>query len=312
MEKSAKIMIVLLSLFLSLQNTYCQTNWYPSSGNVGIGTGVSPSKLLQVAGGDIDLNTSSKSYMIAGNPVLWQKGIVDNIFVGVGTGTNTTGDRNTFLGYTAGNTNVAGRANTFVGYRAGFSNTVGTITYEEASYNTFVGYKAGEFNTVGFENSFFGKKAGNANTEGNLNCFAGSHSGVSNTTGYSNTFIGAAAGLNTIDGFWNTALGNDAGHNNQDGYGNVFVGYNTGNILIGGTNTSGTNNTFVGSGAAPWTNGLTNASAIGYNARVSISDALILGYYNVNVGIGNDAPQNRLHINSANTSQAFAQITINL
>ncbi len=155
MEKSAKIMIVLLSLFLSLQNTYCQTNWYPSSGNVGIGTGVSPSKLLQVAGGDIDLNTSSKSYMIAGNPVLWQKGIVDNIFVGVGTGTNTTGDRNTFLGYTAGNTNVAGRANTFVGYRAGFSNTVGTITYEEASYNTFVGYKAGEFNTVGFENSPF-------------------------------------------------------------------------------------------------------------------------------------------------------------
>jgi hypothetical protein len=78
----------------SLSRIYITTNGAPSAanakmtitnnGSVGIGNGFNnPNNLLDVNGGDIDINTAQKSYMIADSSVLWHKGSTSNIFVGV-------------------------------------------------------------------------------------------------------------------------------------------------------------------------------------------------------------------------------------
>lgn len=57
------------------------------------------------------------------------------------------------------------------------------------------------------------------------------------------------------------------------------------------TNTIGTNNTVLGNAADVTLNNLTNATAIGYNAKVASSNALILGdAATVRVGIGTSNP----------------------
>jgi hypothetical protein len=65
-------------------------------------------------------------------------------------------------------------------------------------------------------------------------------------------------------------------------------------------NTSGSNNTWIGSNSGPGTSTqLTNATAIGSNAVVSASNALVLGgtgEFAVNVGIGTTMPVNILTI----------------
>ncbi|HET9824581.1 MAG TPA: tail fiber domain-containing protein, partial [Chitinophagaceae bacterium] len=55
-------------------------------------------------------------------------------------------------------------------------------------------------------------------------------------------------------------------------------------------NFSGSNNTAIGYGADVLTDGLTNATVIGYNAKISQSNSLILGNSDVNVGIGTTSP----------------------
>ena len=46
----------------------------PTQGFVGIGTGhTTPDNLLDVLGGDIDLETATRSYMIRDSSVLWHK-----------------------------------------------------------------------------------------------------------------------------------------------------------------------------------------------------------------------------------------------
>jgi len=57
----------------------------PNQGFVGIGTSyTAPNNLLDINGGDIDVNTAQRSYMIADQQVLWHKGGNSNLFVGVG------------------------------------------------------------------------------------------------------------------------------------------------------------------------------------------------------------------------------------
>ena len=53
-------------------------------------------------------------------------------------------------------------------------------------------------------------------------------------------------------------------------------------------NAGGFNNTFVGFGADAGAGSLTNATAIGNNARVNVSNAFVLGNA-ANVGIGTSA-----------------------
>ena len=70
---------------------------------------------------------------------------------------------------------------------------------------------------------------------------------------------------------------------------NILVGY-----LAGIGITTGSDNTFLGSNTTG-VNNLTNATAIGANAAVSLSNSLVLGN-NANVGIGTSTPTSKLEV----------------
>jgi hypothetical protein len=216
-----------------------------------------------------------------------------NSFFGAEAGrSNTTGSSNAFFGMFAGRFNVTGSTNSFFGAGAGNENT-------EGGGNTFVGSGAGSANTTADSNSFFGRSAGQSNTTANLNSFFGHQAGWKNTTGDTNSFFGEQAGRDNLTGLGNTFLGYHAGFFNSSGNRNVFVGRDTGI-----TNTTGQNNTFIGAssdGAA----GLSNATAIGFRAKVEQNNSLVLGSISgvnganatAQVGIGTTTPQARLQVN---------------
>ncbi|WP_240163522.1 autotransporter outer membrane beta-barrel domain-containing protein [Spirosoma taeanense] len=181
---------------------------------------------------------------------------------------NNAGNQNTLIGYQAGMASTAS-ANTMLGYRAGASNTTG-------QFNTFMGVQAGVSNTTGSSNFIMGTNAGSANTTGSANFFLGDNAGAANTTGGFNVYLGSNAGNGSgVNGSNNTAIGFEAGR----------------------LNSGGNTNTFVGFRADAGFGNLTNATALGTNARVDISNALVLGS-GVNVGIGNSSPSARLHLTS--------------
>ena len=244
-----------------------------TNGFVGIGT-PTPNNLLDVDGGDIDVNTSTRSYMIADKPVLWHKGNVTNILVGVGAGLA--------LG--------SGNANTFVGNNAG-----GTIA--SANQNTMVGFEAGP-NAGGNKNTFMGYHAGfNYGPNQVVSTFIGAEAGYSESLGDEHVMVGWKAGYNTNGAVHNTFVGNISGINNTTGGNNTFIG-----IGSGGANTTGTGNTALGAGAGMGVNNLQNAAAIGSGASVMNSNNMILGINSTNVGIGlsgaTAGPANKLEIDA--------------
>jgi trimeric autotransporter adhesin len=198
-----------------------------------------------------------------------------NSFVGSYAGYfNTTGSSNSLFGQAAGTSNTTGSDNSFFGFKAGYSNTHG-------SYNSFVGRSAGYFNTTGAENSFFGYWTGYANTTGSFNAFYGDSAGGSNTTGGYNSYVGESSGQYTTTGNYNSFLGNNTGRSMTAEHHNSLVGA-------------------LSDGAV----GITNATALGYRAKVSQSNSLVLGSINginsatadTNVGIGITNPERRFHV----------------
>ncbi len=165
-----------------------------------------------------------------------------------------------------------------------------------ASNTTFVGSNAGSFSNTGVANTAVGTLALGVNTSGMANTAVGSQALPSNTTGFQNVAIGVGTlGANTSGGLnvavgtgalngnntpnFNTAVGGFALNQNNTGANNVAVGYDAGVTSNGSNaNTSGSNNTFLGYQSGPGTaTQLTNATAIGANALVSASNALVLG-----------------------------------
>ena len=232
-----------------------------------------------------------------------------NLFMGAGAGyTNTTGSDNTFLGADAGANSTTAFGNVLVGSLAGASNATGT-------QNTFIGAKAGQ-NTTASANSFIGYSAGANTTTGVFNSFFGVQAGLVNTTGSSNYFFGTNSGAANISGSGNYFLGDNAGGGNTGGGYNIYIGANAGNgqgvngdnnmaigFESGRANVSGVNNLFLGFRADAGAGSLSNATAIGNNAKVNISNALVLGS-GANVGIGNSAPTAKLHITTGTAGQS--------
>lgn len=267
----------------------------------------------------------------------------NNTLVGPSAGnTNMTGVNNTFVGSSAGKVNMGGSGNTFVGCYAGqyntsgFANTsmgnnAGTYT-TTGSLNAFIGNNAGQYNTTGFRNTFVGSNAGTTNTEGVDNTFLGSSVGNSNTTGSYNLFVGTVAGYSNTTGSQNTFVGNRAGQNNTTGSNNIIIGPNSGtaitnsdnNVLVGynaqagdgkgghnviigggagGGQWAGTSNTMIGHQASVESMDIHHATAIGAGARVTVSNAVVLGD-KANVGIGTVAPTARLHVSSGQSNES--------
>jgi N-acetylneuraminic acid mutarotase len=143
--------------------------------------------------------------------------------------------------------------------------------------NTSVGNSAGGFNLGATHNTAEGYQA-LANSNAPDNTASGYQALVSNGQGKSNTAVGSGALLQNTTGNLNTAVGNGAGFTNS---------------------TAGSNNTLVGAGADVGTDGLTFAAAIGSNAIVNESNALVLGGTGANavkVGIGTATPAATLDV----------------
>jgi len=127
------------------------------------------------------------------------------------------------------------------------SKTIATNYMQLTPNNYFIGHEGGLNITTGLYNSIFGYQ-----------------SGKSLTTGYSNVFLGYNAGLNAIYC-----------------YKNILIGYQAGLSLVGnGYSDMGSNNVFIGSGAAKNSTSSTAVVAIGNDAGNEG------GYLNTFVGNG--------------------------
>ncbi|MEQ1734023.1 MAG: hypothetical protein ABL940_10135, partial [Bacteroidia bacterium] len=143
---------------------------------------------------------------------------------------------------------------------------------------TSFGYGALSSNGAGGNNnSAFGYQSLFTNTSGTDNTATGKFTLYGNTTGSANTANGSLSLGNTTTGNWNAALG-----------------YNSGL-----TNTIGSNNTYVGASADATSGTFSKAVAIGYNAKVGASNAMVLGGTGVDavkVAIGKTIPAQELDV----------------
>jgi hypothetical protein len=212
--------------------------------------------------------------------------------------TGATGPTGTFSNNAwllAGNSTVAGN---FMGSTSGSNDP--DVVFE---YNgTRAGLLDGEYIYSSYPNALsntsWGVGALNSNTIGYQNTAIGLNALYSNTKGIANTAIGNYALYNNVnDGAANTAVGAQALSQNTTGYSNTAVGSDAGTA-----NLSGNNNTFIGAsaGSISSSSSLSNATAIGAEAIVNESNALVLGgtsTWAVNVGIGTQVPGFALDIN---------------
>lgn len=188
---------------------------------------------------------------------------------------------------------------TSFGYQSLYANTV------DGYGNTATGYRSLFSNTIGYDNTANGANALRSNTTGGSNTAAGNGTLYYNSSGVSNTAVGSVALYNNLSGRFNNAVGvsalyaNETGEDNNalglqalftnrfgkkntgigtqalvssDGNSNTAVGYKS---LL--TNTTGSFNTALGANANVTQSGLTNATAIGYNAKANASNKVRIG-----------------------------------
>ncbi|MBI3943676.1 MAG: hypothetical protein HY326_11740 [Chloroflexi bacterium] len=272
-----------------------------TNGRLGIGVSV-PNDQLQLSG-NLRLSsvvTATSGLIKQGNTTLLHTFGGSNFFGGLGAGNLTmSGTSNTGVGTNALSANGSGISNTAVGYRTLVSNTIG-------AGNTALGNLGLRSNISGTSNTALGNLSLSHNTSGSENTAAGDNALGANLAGSTNTGLGVVALNSNTNGSFNTAVGAYALSSNTIGNRNTAVGYYAGGFNSF-ANLVGSNNTFIGYNAAPGAFGpFTNATAIGYNAVVSASNALVLGGLGVDavkVGIGTGAPGTALHVvRSVNSS----------
>jgi hypothetical protein len=172
-----------------------------------------------------------------------------------------------------GNLNVASVVNIVNATTAatGYQIQGSTVLHNTGAQNIFAGVQAGA-STTGDNNAAFGYQALFLNTSGTGNVAVGPFALISNNLGTDNTGIGVST-FPFSDGSFNTAVGAGAGLNNNTGSELTLLGCNA-NVTAGN---------------------LTNATAIGYDAFVSASNSIVLGFQ-AKVGIGIPAPHSLLHV----------------
>jgi Chaperone of endosialidase len=143
-----------------------------------------------------------------------------------------------------------------------------------------IGGQLFDYGSYGVGNAFLGF-AGSPNTNG---------------TAKQDVAVGYAALSRDTLGY-NAAVGEDALTLNTTGINNTAIGFYAG-YTNDGSNLTGNTNTALGANTTFSTGTLSNATAVGANAIVSESNALILGYL-ANVGIGTSAPGHLLDVAGA-------------
>jgi len=223
---------------------------------------------------------------------------------------NTAGFDNAAFGRSALENNTTGLGNSAFGEHSLFNNT-------EGSSNTAVGENALEENTTGIGNVVIGEDAGTRNTTGSGNVVIGQEAlfsfplGVS--TGDNNVIIGRYAAQSNTSGRLNVIIGKDAMLSSTTSNFNVIMGVGAGSdpdsradaVAI----TTGSQNTLIGYKTQVNSSSASNATAIGFRALANCSDCLILGGVSgtnsgtsVNVGVGNNSPQDKLHLTENNAA----------
>jgi hypothetical protein len=261
-----------------------------SSGNVTLNLDITKVPQLNTA------NTFTGDQTVNGN--LSATGTVTGSSFQIGSNLFAFGslaNNNAFLGF-AGNTKATGNWNTATGSYALVNDTTG---FE----NTANGSEALLANTTGIANTATGTGALGGNTTGLANTATGSNALLFSTTGNYNTATGDDALADNTTGGYNTATGNNALSYNSTGNYNTATGFNAG-ITADRGNMGGSLDTFLGYQAVVSTGTLTNATAIGANAEVSVSNAMVLGSINgvnqatanTNVGIGTTSPAYSLDV----------------
>jgi energy-coupling factor transporter ATP-binding protein EcfA2 len=282
-----KIYFLLVIMLLLVSSGFSQ--------NVGIGT-FTPVFKLDVKNGSI--NTDSV-YRISTQTVLSVRG-TGNLLVGKNAGRINTGSNNTFSGEGAGYSNTVGFGNTAYGFHTLYSNFNG-------AGNTAIGFQTLQNNIDGEANTAIGDGALYYNTGGKYNTAGGYTSLYDNVDGWYNTANGESALTRNLSGSWNTAYGGHALAFNATGAKNTAIGYSALSY-----NESGTLNTGLGYNSDLIAGVLTNATAIGANARADCSNCMVLGSVtningataDVNVGIGVNSPNAKLSISSTGNELA--------
>ena len=161
----------------------------------------------------------------------------NSLFVGtVATGTLSSADANTAVGYQALDALTSGLNNTAIGSRVltavteGASNTaVGNVAGQDLTDgddNTMVGFYAGGNISTSSDNVAIGRRALYQNQTGDFNTAVGKDSlyGESGNSHSYNTAVGGNAIKEITTGDGNIALGYTAGDNITSGSGNVVIG----------------------------------------------------------------------------------------
>ena len=183
--------------------------------------------------------------------------------------------------------------NTFSGNQTVNGNLSATGLVTGSAYQ--IGSNLFAFGSYANSNAFLGF-SGNSTSTGTENAAVGFGTLFENTTGGSNAAFGANALPNNTTGSSNSASGASALFLNTTGSNNSASG-----TLALAFNSTGSYNTGLGFGAGPDKNhqNLTNATAIGANAIVNASNALVLGGTGANavsVGIGTATPAATLDV----------------
>jgi hypothetical protein len=294
------------NVFLGYQSGY---NIRGGSSNIAVGANTlytNQSGNGNVAIGDSVLHNSTSTY----NTAVGHAALKSNTNAGANAAfgafalTSATSMSNTAVGYSSLRNTTSGGNNTATGTSALEANTTGTD-------NTAIGYLSLSGNTTSSSNTAVGSYALKVSTQPG-NTAVGAYA-LENNEGLRNTAMGyqAARGDGTMSGSYNVAVGYRPMFVNTTGTRNVAVGdsalaYNTTgntNVAIGAlalkNNVTGTNNTAIGYNANVLATDLQNTTVLGYNAKVNRSNSIILGdtaNNDLNVGIGRNAPQAKLHV----------------
>lgn len=288
-----------------------------ASGNIAIGH----MALYSAIGGGSENNVAIGFRSMARLTTGWR-----NVAVGLNSGHSlTTGQKNTFIGTFAGEWTTTGVNNDAVGEGALRNNTIGVGNSAHGNNSLF--YTSGSINSISVvaggsgytgatvtisppDTQPFGfSGAVQATATATVN--AGAVTGITITNrgvGYSGpvtvTITGDGTGANATATLAspdvNTALGVSALFANISGYGNTAAGYQAGNTTI-----IDSFNTFLGyrSGrnlASPSTVPMSKSTAIGYLAKVSQANSIVLGATGAdqpNIGIGTEAPDRMFDVN---------------